>query len=172
MKRYGLISALVIVLAAFLSVPAFSQETQEKVAEDAASAVQSAASAVQPAVAAVQQSAETAAATVAAPEAEGAKDISIYGEVLAVNSAANTMSVQYYDYDSDEEKTVELGLTADTKLENAAALNDVKKGDWVDAVYTVTGGKNMAKSVIVEKEEPVTEETAAPAEGTPAPAQQ
>jgi len=158
MKRYGLICALALALVALLIVPAFSQET-EQTAAPAETATMSQEEA--PAAAEAAASAPVA----AAPEAAQPKDVSIYGEVLVVNAAANMLSVQYYDYDSDEERTVELSMGADTKLENAASLNDVKKGDWVDAVYTSAGGKNAAKSVMVEKEE------AAPApEAVPAPA--
>jgi hypothetical protein len=156
MKRSGFICILAMALAALAVMPAFSQEAKEKAAE-----------AVSPAPAV-----EAPAAAPAAPEAAQSKDVSIYGEVLATNSTANTMTVQYYDYDSDEEKTVELGIAGDTKLENAATLNDVKKGDWVDATYGSVNGKSVAKSVMVEKEEAVSTETAAPAQEPAAPAKQ
>jgi len=45
-------------------------------------------------------------------------------------------------------------------LENAKAIGDIKKGDWVDITYTTSAGKNLAKAVSVEKEEPAQEETA------------
>ena len=38
-------------------------------------------------------------------------------------------------------------------MENAATINDIKQGNWADVIYTVTDGKNIAKSIIVEKEE-------------------
>lgn len=158
MKRYGFICALVLVLMALAIVPVFAQE--EKGAAAPAEG------------AAVSESEAPAAVETAAPEAGQPKDVSIYGEVLSVNAAANTMSVQYYDYDSDEEKTVELSVGADTKLENAASLNDVKKGDWVDAIYSSVGGKNAAKSVMVEKEEAVQMPENAPAAETTEPVQQ
>jgi hypothetical protein len=96
-------------------------------------------------------------------EAAQAKELSIYGEVQAVNAASNSITVQYYDYDSDEEKNIDITLGADTKIENANGINDIKKADWVDVTYEVSGGKNMAKTVSVEKEEEV------PPEGAPAP---
>jgi hypothetical protein len=103
-------------------------------------------------------------------EATEPKDLSIYGEVQAVNVQAGTMTVQYYDYDSDEEKNMDVAVDKDTKLENAKDLNDVRKGDWVDVTYAVSGGKNLAKSVSVEKEEEPEPEPApapAPAQKTP-----
>jgi len=102
--------------------------------------------------------------TPAAPQA-AVKELSMYGEVKAVTVAANTLSVQYYDYDSDEEKTAEVVIDQNTKIENAAGLNEIKQGDWVDVTYTVVEARNIAKTVVVEKEE----EIAPDAEGAAAP---
>jgi Cu/Ag efflux protein CusF len=88
-------------------------------------------------------------------------EISLYGDVQAVNVSTNSLTVQYYDYDSDEEKIIELVFNKDTKIENAPSLNDIKQGDWVDVTYSVVEGKNILKSVVVEKE------TELPAEATP-----
>ena len=81
------------------------------------------------------------------------QEISIYGEVKAVNPTASSVTVQYYDYDSDEEKSIEITSDSNTKMENAATINDIKQGNWADVIYTVINGKNVAKSIIVEKEE-------------------
>ncbi len=89
----------------------------------------------------------------AAKEADQPKELSIYGEVQSVKAASNSIAVQYYDYDNDEEKTVEIILNKDTKMENAATLNDVKTNDWVDVTYKIIDGKNVAGSIVVEKEE-------------------
>ena len=86
-------------------------------------------------------------------EAPQPKDLAIYGEVQNVNTASGAVSVQYYDYDTDEEKTADIIANKDTKIENAATVNDIKKGDWVDVTYDITDGKNVAKFIMVEKEE-------------------
>lgn len=87
------------------------------------------------------------------------KEVAIYGEVQAVDASANTLAVQYYDYDSDSEKTADIVVNADTKFENAPAIGDVKKSDWVDVTYVIKDGKKAAKMVTVEKEEaPASEE--------------
>lgn len=103
---------------------------------------------------------------VPAPAAPPAKDAAsqptsqnIYGEVQAVNAAGGTMTVQYYDYDADEEKAIDLMVASGTKIENAPGLADIKKGDWVDATFAAEGQKNTASSVTVEKEEEVPTET-------------
>lgn len=91
--------------------------------------------------------------------------MTVYGEVKAVNAGQNSIALEYYDYDSDEEKRMEVVLDANTKLENASALSNVKEGDWIDVVYSIADGKNLAKSIAVEKdtefEEPVEQAPAA-----------
>lgn len=94
----------------------------------------------------------------AAKEASQVQELSIYGEVQAVNPQAGSIKVQYYDYDTDEEKPVDIISGKDTKIENAATLNDIKQGDWVDVVYSVAEGKNIATTIIVEKAEPPADE--------------
>ncbi len=103
----------------------------------------------------------------AVPAQSGPKVESVYGEVLAVNETAQSLTVQYYDYDADEEKNLEVLVNQDSKLENASSLKDVKTGDWVDVDYaTSEGGKKVAKTVKVEKaEETSTGEAATDAEG-------
>lgn len=87
-------------------------------------------------------------------QAMAQEELSIYGEVQSVDTAgAGSVTVQYYDYDADDEKTIAVMLDANTKLENAGSLADIKKGDWADVVYSITDGKNIARSIIVEKEE-------------------
>ena len=88
--------------------------------------------------------------TVASPAGE---ESAIYGEVKSVDAAACVIQVQYYDYDSDDEKTVEIKSDKETKMESAQSVADIKEGDWVDAIYVSDGIGNIAKSIIVEKEE-------------------
>ena len=135
-----------IVLIVFLSAnPTFSQENQMTPSKEA---TESYASAVK---------------EKPAPETD---EISIYGEVQGTAATTNSLSVQYYDYDTDEEKTIDVALTKDTRLENAASITDIKNGDWVDVTYMISDNKNIAKSVAVEKEETGPEEVpeAAPGE--------
>lgn len=144
MKKYVL-PLLVIALITMLSaISAYSQEAkQEGVKAPAADA---------------SQAPSVPAGAPAAPAKTN--DLSIYGEVQSVNVQALSMIVQYYDYDNDEEKSLEIAVDKDSKLENAKSIGDIKKGDWVDVTYTSAGGKNTAKMVSVEKEEPAAEENA------------
>lgn len=148
MKRYVLVVA--ILLTAFAVTGAYAQDNQQPAAQ-------------------AQQS--PAAVEAAAPVVSQPQEISIYGEVKAVNVAANSMTIQYYDYDSDEEKTIEITADKDTKLENATTIGDVKQGNWADVIYTASSGKNIAKSIIIEKEEEAPAEMPKAEETPPAPPQ-
>ena len=99
-----------------------------------------------------QMPAQAAVEAASAGQAQS-QEVSIYGEVKSVNMAASSLTIQYYDYDSDEEKSIEILTDAATKMENAAIITDIKPGNWADVVYSVKDGKNLAKSIIVEKEE-------------------
>jgi hypothetical protein len=96
-----------------------------------------------------------AAVTAAEPQAPSIKDISIYGEVQSVDAASLSFKVQYYDYDTDDEKMADISTNDKTVIENVKGVVDIKQGDWVDVMYTTVDSKNMAKTVIVEKEEEV-----------------
>ena len=133
MKRY----VLAMLIMGFFAVNGYCQDNQPPAAQSQAQAVT-----------------ETAAPEpVAAEKAVQPQEVSIYGEVKTVNTASSSLTIQYYDYDSDEEKTIEIITDSTTKMENAAAITDIKQGNWADVIYTTAGGKNMAKSIIVEKEE-------------------
>lgn len=134
MKRY----ALAILIMGLFAVQGYCQDNQPPANQN-------------PAQAASTEMAAPAPAT--AEKAVQPQEVSIYGEVKAVNPATSSMTVQYYDYDSDEEKSIEIVADNSTKMENAVTINDIKQGNWADVIYTVAGGKNIAKSVIVEKEE-------------------
>jgi len=155
-----------IFIISILSIsPAFSQ--QEKVPAATAPAEETPAAPAAPAAPAVPAVpvAAPAAAVVpsAAPATAPTTDIAIYGEVQSINATASSMAVLCYDEETYEEKSIDLLVDKDTKLENAKALADIKEGDWVDATYVTKEGKNKATSVKVEKEEAATPAEAAPA---------
>lgn len=155
MRRYFIYAAVISVIMTLALTCAFAQDEGTQAASKNEQA--------QPAAAAQQAPAGTAQAPAAAPAKEETpkiSELSIYGEVQNVNAQANSMTVQYYDYDNDEEKTTEITLDSNSKLENVKAIGEIKKGDWVDVTYASAAGKNMAKMVSVEKEEPAQEEAA------------
>ena len=137
MKRYAL-AALIVVLFA---LQGYCQENQVSNNQDASQVASEVA--VPP---------QTESVKAANPE-----EISIYGEIKSVNIAANSITVQYYDYESDNEKSIEIIADNNTKMEGAPAISDIKQGNWADINYTVVNGKNVAKSVVVEKDDAATE---------------
>lgn len=167
-KCFCVIYVMVVVLAVSLfAIQAFSQENmkQESAKEGQTQGAASQAPAAPAAPAAAAPAAPAPASAAPAQEAQRVSELSIYGEVQAVNVQTNSITAQYYDYDNDEEKSIEISLDKDTKLENVKAIEEIKKGDWADVTYVAAGGKSMAKSVSIEKEEPAQEENApAPAE--------
>ena len=105
-----------------------------------------------------QVASETAApAQTESVKAANPEEISIYGEIKSVNIATNSITVKYYDYDSDNEKSVEITADNTTKIEGVSTMNDIKQESWSDINYTVVNGKNIAKSIVVEKEDVATE---------------
>ena len=154
MKKYFVCMVVVSAIVALSAISAFSQGPEAPAKDDTTGTQRTQTTAVQAPQA--PQSPQAAPAEAAAKTNE----ISIYGEVQAVNVQAASISVQYYDYDNDEEKTLEVSLDKDSRLENVKAIGEVKKGDWVDVTYSVSGGKNTAKVVSVETEEPATENNA------------
>ncbi|MDP2928952.1 MAG: hypothetical protein Q8O01_02670 [Candidatus Omnitrophota bacterium] len=141
MRKYFVSLAVIFAVIASSAISASSQTNQIPAKEDRSPAqISKAAPAQTPQVAPAQ-------------EVVKAQELSIYGEVQTVNVQAASMAVQYYDYDNDEEKTLEVTLDKDSGLENVKTIGEIKKGDWVDVAYTVTGGKNIARNVSVETEE-------------------
>lgn len=138
-----------------LAMPAFSQDKEEPVTKTETLVTESA----------VTETAVQSSPIAKEESTPPLKEISIYGEVEDVNIPLDTLSVQYYNYDNDEEKSIEIVVSKSTKMENADGLKDVKKGDWVDVVYIVIGGKNVASSIVVEKEEEAIPEEPLPTPG-------
>ena len=154
-KSYSMIPCLFVLLAVS---PAFSQDESPAQAPAPEAVVETAAPVAAP-----------AAAAAAVPAEAMAGDLSMYGEVRSVDVAASSITVQYYDYDTDEEKNADIAISAETKLDGAASLADIRQNDWVDVIYTTDGTKNSAKSVIVEKEEitePMPDEAMGPGANT------
>lgn len=165
MKNNKLVYALTaVILMTMIAMPAFAQGDKQPAAEQPQAVAQ-------PATTDTAAAASPSATIPPAPatgENVSVKELSIYGEVQSVNASANSLTVQYYDYDSDEEKTIEITADANTKIENAAALGNINKSDWVDVTYTVADGKNLAKSIMVEKEEKEEEKVGAAPDTTSA----
>jgi hypothetical protein len=84
-----------------------------------------------------------------------------YGEV--VKATDKDLSVLEYDYEMDEERTVNYSVNPETALTNIGKAAQLAKGDTVEVYFKDVGGAKMAQMIIKD-------DTANPAEDqTPAP---
>ena len=70
-------------------------------------------------------------------ETPQSNETSINGVVQAVDSVTNSLAVQYYDYESGQEKGIEIAVNKDTKIGNVSSLADIKRGDKANVTYAV-----------------------------------
>lgn len=78
----------------------------------------------------------------------------LWGEVSSIDIQRNELLVQYLDYDTDQEKEVNISVDDKTTYENVDSLLDIKPHDAVSIDYVVfSDGKNVAKNISVEKPE-------------------
>jgi hypothetical protein len=77
----------------------------------------------------------------------------LWGEVVAVDPAAGNLTVKYLDYDTDEEKTMNLSVAEGTTFQEVKGLAGIKLQDTVSVEYTVRDGQSFAKDITVEKVE-------------------
>ncbi len=108
---------------------------------------------------------ETAATQVATPEESYEYS---YGAVKSVSPSQIVISE--YDYTKDQEIDVIYAVDAETTFENVDSTANIAIGEIVDVEYTVKDGKNIARTVIVEKLPE--EEGAYPEEGAAEPEMQ
>lgn len=92
----------------------------------------------------------------------------VWGEVTSVDAPGKAVTLKYLDYETDQEK--ELLLTADesTVYENIKSLDEIKPKDNLSVDYTPENGKNMAKSINLERPD---DSEAAAGQAEPVPAQ-
>jgi hypothetical protein len=87
------------------------------------------------------------------------------GEVIGVDSSAGTISVSYYDFESDELNDIDIVVTGQTEFEGVNSLSGIESGDYVDVDYVVSPeGKNVARLIAVEKLDIYPEELETPQE--------
>ncbi|MDP3297668.1 MAG: hypothetical protein Q8N09_08780 [Thermodesulfovibrionia bacterium] len=116
---------------------------------------------------AAQEAAAPAEKKEAAPAEKKAevKTHQVTGEVAAVDTAANTVTVK------KDKKEIVLVVTDKTKItldKEKKGIADLKAGEKVTAKYTEEGGKNTAKSIAIAVALKAKEEPAKPA-AEPAP---
>jgi len=88
----------------------------------------------------------------------------VWGEVTAVDSASNKLSVKYLDYENDVEREISISLDDKTTFDNnAGSIAQLKPKDTVSIDYMVDpSGANIAKNISIEKIEAMPGEEMAP----------
>lgn len=78
----------------------------------------------------------------------------VWGEVVSVDTASNTITVKYLDYETDAEKQITIIVDVKTTLENIKSLTEIQPKDTVSVDYMAgPEGKSLAKNISVEKPE-------------------
>jgi len=95
----------------------------------------------------------------------------LWGEVSVLNPENKQITVKYLDYDTDNEKEINITVDDKTTYEYVKALNEIKLQDTVSVDYVLgPQDKYIAKNISVEKPDetvvPSAAETATAPEGT------
>lgn len=78
----------------------------------------------------------------------------LWGEVIAVDPQNNTLLVKYLDYETDQEKELNINIDDKTTYENIKSLDEISPKDTVSIDYILSpDGKNTAKNISIEKPE-------------------
>lgn len=79
----------------------------------------------------------------------------LWGEVVSLDAANKLLTVKYLDYETDQEKEINITVDEQTVYENAKSLEEIKPQDALSIDYIVSPeGKNLAKKISLEKPEP------------------
>lgn len=84
----------------------------------------------------------------------------LWGEIDSVDIQENEVMVRYLDYDTEQEKEINITVDEKTIYENVDSLLDIKPRDAVSVNYLILPeGKNLAKNISVENPETASPET-------------
>lgn len=89
------------------------------------------------------------------PETQSNPDTQwVWGEVSSVDMQNKAILVKYLDYETDQEKQININVDDKTTYENIKLIDEIKPKDTVSIDYIVSpDGKNIAKNISVEKPE-------------------
>jgi len=80
----------------------------------------------------------------------------LWGEVSNLDLQNKLILVKYVDYETDKESEIAITVNNSTVYENMKVITDLKQNDPVSIDYIVSAeGKNIARKVSLEKEEPL-----------------
>ncbi len=77
----------------------------------------------------------------------------VWGEVVNVDSLGKAFTLKYLDYETDQEKELPLTVDDATSYQNFKSLDDIQPKDNLSIDYIAKDGKNIAKSISLEKSE-------------------
>jgi len=87
------------------------------------------------------------------PEERQRESDFVYGEIIAIDGASNSFVVKYFNYDTMDDRTVEIRLGDETEWEDVTGIMALHVGDWIGSHYYISDdGTNVADSVRLEKE--------------------
>ena len=79
----------------------------------------------------------------------------VWGEVTNVDVPAKTLTLEYLDYETDQERAVILAVDDSTVYDNVKSLDEIRVKDNLSIDYFSKNGKSVAKSISLEKSEGV-----------------
>lgn len=75
----------------------------------------------------------------------------LWGQVVSADTTNQTIVLQYFDYETDQQKEVTITLDTETKLDNTESLSEIKPNDTLSIDYiTDASGNNIAKTIGLE----------------------
>lgn len=77
----------------------------------------------------------------------------VWGEVISVNAPDKTLSLKYLDYETDQEKEMAIITDDSTSYDNVKSLGEIQPKDNLSVDYISKDGKNIAKTIGLEKAE-------------------
>ena len=77
----------------------------------------------------------------------------VWGEVTGVDAQNKSVSLKYLDYETDQEKDMAIATDELTSYDNANSLGEIQPKDNISVDYVVKDGKNIAKTIGLEKAE-------------------
>jgi hypothetical protein len=89
------------------------------------------------------------------PEAQNEPDIQwAWGEVITLDALNKALTIKYLDYETDQEKEINVTVDDKTSYENIKSIDELKPQDTVSVDYIVSPeGKNIATTISLEMPE-------------------
>ncbi|MCX5709475.1 MAG: hypothetical protein NT088_01935 [Candidatus Omnitrophica bacterium] len=94
----------------------------------------------------------------------------VWGEVTAVDAVNKTLTLKYLDYETDQEKDINISVDDKTTYESVKSLDEIKIKNTLSVDYTAKDGINIAKNISLEKGEAAAGSAELGSEALPLPA--